>query len=79
MTDSIKDILGGTNFEPPDEIAQIKKFVQDSFGEQPRVKIAKENIIITVSNAALAGSLRYQLHNLQNELKTTKKLLIRIG
>lgn len=79
MTDSIKNLLGKRQFETPDEITQIKKFVQKEFSEEPKVKIAGQNIIITVSNAAIAGNLRYQVYQLQQDLNTNKKLLIRIG
>ena len=79
MGTSISDILSSKNFGEPDEIEAIKKFVGDNFDENPGVKITERNIIITVSNAAIAGNLRYQLHTLQANLKTTKKLLIRIG
>ena len=79
MGTGISDILSSKNFGEPDEIEQIKKFVQDKFDEESRVKITDQNIIITVNNAAIAGNLRYQLHTLQANLKTTKKLLIRIG
>jgi ribosomal protein L31E len=79
MTDSIKDLLANKSFRAPDEIEQIKRFVQKEFNEEPKVKIAGANIIITVSNAAVAGNLRYQVHQLQQDLNIDKKLLIRIG
>lgn len=79
MGSSISDILSKRSFGEADELERIKKFVHSKFGEEPRVKIADSNIIITVSNAAIAGNLRYQLHTLQENLKTDKKLLIRIG
>lgn len=78
MTQSIKDLLSKRNFEQPDEFVQIKKFVKSKFGEEPGIKITQNSIIIMVSNSALAGALRMELHILSRELNTNKKLLIRI-
>lgn len=77
--DSIKDLLIKKDFEQPDEIQQIKNFVKSKFDEEPRVKITQNSIIISVSNASLAGALRMHLHHLSKELKTDKKLMLRIG
>ena len=79
MADSIKDLLNNRGFEQPDEIIHIKNFVNDIFDETPAVKITPNSIIITVSNSALAGALRMHLHTLSEEMKTTTKLLIKIG
>ena len=77
--DSIKDLLRQKDFDKPDEIQQIKDFVKSKFDEEPAVKLTTNNIIITVSSAALAGALRMHLHHLAKDLRTEKKLLIRIG
>jgi hypothetical protein len=77
--DSIKDLLTQKDFDKPDEIKQIKDFVKSKFGEEPAVKITKNNIIISVSSAALAGALRVHMHHLAEDLRTEKKLLLRIG
>lgn len=77
--DSIKDLLSRKDFEEPDEIQRIKEFVKSKFDEEPGVKITKNSIIISVSNASLAGALRLHLHHLTKDLQTDKKLLLRIG
>lgn len=77
--DSIKDVLTRKDFDKPDEIQQIKDFVKSKFNEEPSVKLTKNNIIITVSSAALAGAMRMHLHHLSKDLRTDKKLLLRIG
>lgn len=79
MTDSLKDLLSKKKFDAPDEIAVIKNFVQEKFGEIPTIKLTSSGIIIIVNNASLAGALRYELHNLKSQLKTKKKLFIRIS
>ncbi len=77
--DSIKDVLTRKDFDQPDEIQQIKDFVKSKFNEEPAVKITKNNIIISVSNASLAGALRMHLHHLAKDLRTEKKLLLKIS
>lgn len=77
--DSIKQLLTQKDFEQPDEIKLIKDFVKSKFDEEPDVKITKNSIIISVSNASLAGALRVHLHHLAKDLQTDKKLLLRIG
>lgn len=79
MTDSLKDILGNREYKQPDEIAYIKNFVQAKFGEEPKVRITNQSIIINVSNAPLAGALRVHLHNIERDLKLKKSLRIVIG
>lgn len=76
--DSIKDLLTKKEFEQPDEIQQIKDFVKSKFDEEPSVKLTKNSIIITVSSASLAGALRMHMHHLAKELRTEKKLILRI-
>lgn len=79
MTDSLKDILGSRKYDQPDEITYIKNFVQDKFGETPKVRITNQSIIINVSNAPLAGALRVHLYKLERDLKPKKPLRIVIG
>lgn len=77
--DSIKDVLTRKDFEQPDEIQQIKDFVKAKFDEEPAVKVTKNSIIISVSNASLAGALRMHLHHLAKEIQTEKRLVLRIS
>lgn len=78
MSNSLGDILGKKDFSEPSEIQTIKSFVSDKFGQMPNVKLAETTIIITVSSASLAGALRPELHKLQAQLETKKRLIIRI-
>lgn len=79
MSNSLGDILAKKDFSAPDEIEVIKAFVLDKFDQEPSIKIAGENIIITVSSASLAGALRPELHKLQEQLDTSRRLVIRIS
>lgn len=79
MTDSLKDILGKRKYQQPDEITYIKNFVLTKFGEEPKVRITKQSVIINVSNASLAGALRVHLYKIERDLKLKKSLRIVIG
>ncbi len=77
--DSLNSILLDKNFDQPQEITAIKAYVQRHFQCDVGVKLAPQAIIITAQNAALAGSLRMHIHQLQSVAATDKKLVLRIG
>ncbi len=79
MGSSIGDILGKKDFSEPPEIEIIKAFVFERFKQSPSVKLNDSTIIIAVSSAGLAGALRPELHKLQEQLNTKRRLVIRIG
>jgi hypothetical protein len=79
MTDSIAEILGRQRFEEPEEVLVIKSFVKEHFDHIPGVAIQSSQIIISVPNAALAGTLRMHLHELASLCQTKKRLVIRIS
>lgn len=76
---SLFDILGDKDYDVPPEVAEIKAYVKQYFDVGVAVTIQKHVIILNVQSAALAGSLRPHLHKLKKQLKTEKKLIIRIG
>jgi hypothetical protein len=79
MSTSISDLLKQRpNTEPP-EITLIKAFVRDEFDASCTVQMQTNLIIISVASASLAGSLRMRLHELQEQLETKKRLMIRIS
>lgn len=78
MSIGIGDILKGRKLNQPDEIQKIKDFILREFKSSASVDLTPKSIIIGVNSSALAGALRMQLHELQNQLKTDKKLVIRI-
>lgn len=79
MSSSLSDILGKRQYSEPPEIQIIKQFVVSAFGHSPQVKMTEHSIIITLPSAALAGALRPRLHELQELMRTKKRLSIRIG
>lgn len=78
MTQSLGDILANKWDEPP-EIAAIKAYAQRHFKSRVGVVVGDKQIVIQAPNAALAASLRMQIHDLQKNLGTDKRLVIRIG
>lgn len=71
------DILAKKKFpqEPP-EFPVIRRFVKDNFDVTPRLSLRDKSIIISVPGSAVAGALRFQLHELQNLLQTDRQLVI---
>ncbi len=79
MTQSIKDILGGTGFSEPDEIRIIKNYIKEHYQSNAQITIRKSDIVITVNSAALASTLRPELYTIKKLCNTDKKLILRIG
>lgn len=79
MSNSLNDILQYTRHNEPPEIEIIKSFVTEHFRHTPQVTIRETQIIIGVPSAALAGTLRMHLHELEALCQTKKRLVIRIS
>jgi hypothetical protein len=79
MADSLKHLLNQTLFNEPREIGIIKSFVFEHYKVNPQITIRDQQIIINVPSAALAGTLRMRLHELQELCTTKKRLTIRIA
>lgn len=78
MTKSLTDILAA-KWDEPAEIGTIKDFVRSRYNAKVGIKMNNKSIIISAQSAALAGTLRLNMNELQQILKTDKKLIIRIG
>jgi hypothetical protein len=76
---SLSDIMGNKDFGLPPEVTEIKEYVQRHFSVDVGVAVQERMIVITTRSAALAGSLRPHLYKLAKQLKTEKRLVIRIG
>lgn len=77
--DSLFTILSGKDFEEPPEIASIKKYIQDEFQIDASVQVRDKDIVVTVPNAALAGTLRMRVPEITRRCQLDKKLTFRIG
>lgn len=71
--------MGNKDFGVPPEVSEIKAYVQRHFKVDVGITVQERMIVITTRSAALAGSLRPHLYKLAKQLKTEKKLVIRIG
>ena len=71
VTDSISDILAG-KWDEPGEIGVIKDYIRQK--AEVAVSIRDKHITISVAGAALAGTLRMHLHDLEKQVKTDKKI-----
>ncbi|TXG78129.1 hypothetical protein E6P97_00315 [Patescibacteria group bacterium] len=79
MTTSLADLLKNRAPAEPPEIAVIKEFVRTHYDAPCRVTVQTRLIVIQVSSAALAGSLRMRLHELQQQIGSERRLAIRIS
>jgi len=79
MSESLFDILLRRDDTEPPEIAAIKKFVKHRFNSEVSVAVRKNRIVITVKSAALAGSLRMHMYELQKLVKAGSKISIQIA
>lgn len=64
--------------EEPEEIVLVKQFIQENFKMPATVAIRNDALIITVSSAALANTLRMRVTQLKAFSKTTKRLVFMI-
>ena len=77
--DSLGSLLGDQKFAEPPEITAIKDYVLTRYKSPVNVLVTDKQITIIVKSAALAGTLRMELHTLAETIKTDKKLSLRIG
>ena len=73
----LSDILAKKHLpEEPPEFQVIRNFVKERFDVTPRLQLRDNSIVISVPGSAAAGSLRFQLHELQELLETEHQLVI---
>ncbi len=73
----LADILARKKIpEEPSEFPIIRRFVQEHYDVTPHLQLREGNIVISVPGSAAAGSLRFQLHDLQKLLDSDKQLVI---
>lgn len=77
--DSLSDLLARRTPGEPPEISAIKAYIDKHFHAASEIAIQNEKIIISVSSAALANTLRLRLPQIQEAAQTDRKLLFRIS
>jgi len=77
--DSLHDILRQKDFDEPMEATSIKQYVQHEFQTVVSVSVRERDIVIGVSSAALANTLRLRGPVLKKLCQTDKRFTFRIG
>jgi hypothetical protein len=77
--DSLASLLGNKDFDEPAEVQAIKKYVQDEFKSDVSVMVRERDIVIGVSSAALANTLRLRSPDMKRRCQLDKRLTFRIG
>jgi len=76
--DSLSSILSGKDFDEPQEITSIKKYVQDEFQSNVSVQVRDKDIVISVPSASLANMLRLRTPEIKRRCQLDKRLTFRI-
>ncbi|HET9098424.1 MAG TPA: hypothetical protein VFN51_02290 [Candidatus Saccharimonadales bacterium] len=76
--DSIFKILENKHYDEPPEIELIKQFVLKEYGQTVGVLVREKDILIQVSSAALANTLRLRQIEIKRQAGTEKRLNFRI-
>lgn len=77
--DSLQDLLGRYSPQEPEEVTAIKRYIAQQFDAQSSVGLHGETLVITVTSASLANTLRLRLPVLQKVAGTKKRIMFRIG
>lgn len=77
--DNIADILLRKDYDVPQEVTVIKRYVDEHFGVAVGVSIQQKTITITARSAALVGRLRMHTVHIQRACQTDKRIILRIG
>lgn len=77
--DSLAKLLGRKDFDEPAEVQAIKKYVHDEFKAEVSVMVRERDIVVGVSSAALANTLRLRSPEIKRRCQLDKRLTFRIG
>jgi len=77
--ESLQNLLASRKFTPPAEIEIVKSYIQRKYSSGCVIKVQREAVMVSVSNSALASTLRLEQQALIKACGLTKRLVIRIG
>jgi hypothetical protein len=77
--EGLKDLLGKYSPQEPAEVLAIKQYIEQTFRAASSVGMQGEAIVITVSSASLANTLRFHISKIRQAAATDKKIVFRIG
>lgn len=77
--DDLAAILARKDYDEPQEITIIKRYVSEHFKADVHVQLHPHTITVKASSAALIGQLRMHIVDIQRACQTDKKIILRIG
>lgn len=77
--EDLKGLLQRYSPQEPPEIVAVKQYIFDNFKAPSSVGMQGDAIVITVSSAAFANTLRFHTSKIQAAAKTDKRIMFRIG
>jgi hypothetical protein len=77
--DSIQEILGKKQFQPPDEMTAVKDYINRRYKSQCQIKMQRNALIVSVPNSALAATIYLERQQLIKACGLKSKLVVRTG
>lgn len=78
MSESLGDLLAKKTLKEPEELLVIRTFLKENYEADCELSVNKQQIVISLRGASLAGAVRMRLHELQALCQTDKRLVLRI-
>ncbi len=77
--ESLQEILSRKKFTPPGESKAVKDYIWRRYRSACSVTVKKGDLIISVPNSALAGTLQLEKQKIIKTCGIKGKLIIRVG
>lgn len=77
--DSLSDLVNKKLPQEPPQVAALKDYVKNNYGESAAVSVNPKFYRIRVASASLAGRLRMDTIQITKECELDRKLVIQIG
>jgi hypothetical protein len=77
--ESLAEILSRKQFKAPDEVTSLKAYIEKHFDVKPKITVRGKNLILSVPNSALAGTLQMKKPNIIKACNLKSQLIIRVG
>ncbi len=77
--ESLAEILARKQFQAPDEVTKLRDYIEKHFDVKPKVTVRGKNLILTVPNSGLAGSLQMKKPHIIKACDIKSNLVISVG
>lgn len=77
--ESLAEILARKQFGAPDEVTALKNYVKQHYNTSAKITVRGSNLILSIPNSALAGTLQMQRPKIIKACDLKSKLIIRTG